>query len=111
VAGHIFQARPVWIYTQSNITNFIHLSTQHQHRKNLGDIGHGIIPVPIEALWEAKETRGENGEPLVTSIANPASTPDLLQNLNLACDWPFVKISQTGLGNKHYFYIMFLMLL
>ena len=21
VAGHIFQARPVWIYTQSNITN------------------------------------------------------------------------------------------
>jgi hypothetical protein len=23
VAGHIFQARPVWIYTQSNITNMI----------------------------------------------------------------------------------------
>jgi hypothetical protein len=23
VAGHIFQARPVWIYTQSNITNII----------------------------------------------------------------------------------------
>jgi hypothetical protein len=23
VAGHIFQARPVWIYTQSNITNNI----------------------------------------------------------------------------------------
>jgi hypothetical protein len=21
VAGHIFQARPVWMYTQSNITN------------------------------------------------------------------------------------------
>jgi hypothetical protein len=21
VVGHIFQARPVWIYTQSNITN------------------------------------------------------------------------------------------
>jgi hypothetical protein len=21
VAGHVFQARPVWIYTQSNITN------------------------------------------------------------------------------------------
>ena len=29
VARHIFQARPVWIYTQSNITNnHIHLSTQ-----------------------------------------------------------------------------------
>jgi hypothetical protein len=25
VAGHIFQARPVWIYTQSNITNIIYL--------------------------------------------------------------------------------------
>jgi hypothetical protein len=23
VAGHIFQARPVWIYTQSNITSII----------------------------------------------------------------------------------------
>jgi hypothetical protein len=23
VAGHIFQARPVWIYTQSNIANII----------------------------------------------------------------------------------------
>ena len=23
VAGHFFQARPVWIYTQSNITNII----------------------------------------------------------------------------------------
>jgi hypothetical protein len=23
VAGHIFQARPVWIYTQSNITNIL----------------------------------------------------------------------------------------
>jgi hypothetical protein len=23
VAGHIFQARPVWIYTQSSITNII----------------------------------------------------------------------------------------
>jgi hypothetical protein len=25
VAGHIFQARPVWIYTQSNITNIYYL--------------------------------------------------------------------------------------
>ena len=35
VAGHIFQARPVWICTQTNITGIIiiHLSTQHQHRK------------------------------------------------------------------------------
>ena len=24
VAGHIFQARPVWIYTQSNITNIMY---------------------------------------------------------------------------------------
>jgi hypothetical protein len=23
VAGHIFQARPMWIYTQSNITNIM----------------------------------------------------------------------------------------
>ena len=34
VVRHIFQACPVWIYTQSNITsNHIHLSTLHQHRK------------------------------------------------------------------------------
>ena len=46
--------------------------------------------------------RGENGHPLVTSIANLTSTLDLVQNLNLACDWPFVKICQTGLENKHY---------
>jgi hypothetical protein len=25
VAGHIFQARPVWIYTQSNITSIIYI--------------------------------------------------------------------------------------
>jgi hypothetical protein len=25
VAGHIFQARPVWIYTQSNITNTMYI--------------------------------------------------------------------------------------
>jgi hypothetical protein len=25
VAGHIFQARPVWIYTQSNITSTINI--------------------------------------------------------------------------------------
>ena len=56
-----------------------------------------------EALCEAKETRGEKQEPLVISIANPTSTLDQVQNLNLACDWPFVKICQTGLGNKHYF--------
>ena len=28
------------------------------------------------------------------------STLGLVQNFNLACDWPFVKICQTGLGNK-----------
>jgi hypothetical protein len=34
VARHIFQACPVWIYTQSNITQaVIHLSTLHQHSK------------------------------------------------------------------------------
>jgi hypothetical protein len=43
--------------------------------------------------------RGEKEEPLVTSVANPTTTLDLV---NLACDWPFVKICQTGLGNKHY---------
>ena len=30
----------------------------------------------LEALCKVKETRGKNGEPLVTSIANPTSTPD-----------------------------------
>ena len=34
VARDIFQACPVWIYTQSNITqHLIHLSTLHQHSK------------------------------------------------------------------------------
>jgi hypothetical protein len=34
VARHIFQACPVWIYTQSNITQAsYHLSTLHQHSK------------------------------------------------------------------------------
>jgi hypothetical protein len=35
VVRHIFQACPVWIYTQSNSTSMhdIHLSTLHQHRK------------------------------------------------------------------------------
>jgi hypothetical protein len=28
VAGHIFQARPVWIYTQSNITNIFNCFMQ-----------------------------------------------------------------------------------
>jgi hypothetical protein len=31
VAGHIFQARPVWIYTQSNITT---ISYSHIHNTN-----------------------------------------------------------------------------
>ena len=48
-----------------------------------------LVPEP---LCEAKETRGENGELLVTSIANPTSTLQEVQNLNLVCDWPFVKI-------------------
>jgi hypothetical protein len=26
--------------------------------------------------------------------------------LNLACDWPFVKICQTGLGNKHHWELL-----
>jgi hypothetical protein len=37
VARHIFQACPMWIYTQSNITSIIFtwvLSTLHQHRTN-----------------------------------------------------------------------------
>jgi hypothetical protein len=44
-----------------------------------------------------KEIRGENGEPLalVTSIANPlphlTRFRTVVQNLNLGCDWPFVK--------------------
>jgi hypothetical protein len=29
VVGHIFQARPVWIYTQSNITNIIFTQVKH----------------------------------------------------------------------------------
>jgi hypothetical protein len=39
VARHIFQACPVWIYTQSNITQAsIRLSTLHQHSKYQGRI-------------------------------------------------------------------------
>jgi hypothetical protein len=34
VVRHIFQACPVWIYTQSkHHKHHIHLSTLHQHRK------------------------------------------------------------------------------
>ena len=29
-----------------------------------------------------------------TSVTNPTSTLDYVQNLNLACDWPFLKICQ-----------------
>ena len=33
VARHIFQACPLWIYTQSsNYIHLIHVSTQHHHR-------------------------------------------------------------------------------
>jgi hypothetical protein len=70
----------------------------HQQYTNLNKLD-TLVP---EALCEAKETRGEKEEPLVTSVANPTSTLDLVQNLILACDWPFVKICQTSLGNKHY---------
>jgi hypothetical protein len=34
VVRHIFQAYRVWIYTQSNITSIILVSTLHQHGKN-----------------------------------------------------------------------------
>jgi hypothetical protein len=45
---------------------------------------------------------GEKEGPLVTiSVANPTSTHDYVQNFNFTCDWPFVKIYQAGLGNKH----------
>ena len=40
-----------------------------------------------EALCEAKKRE-------TTSVANPTSTLDYVQNLNLACDWPFLKICQ-----------------
>jgi hypothetical protein len=33
VARHIFQACPVWIYTQSNITQASYSPTLHQHSK------------------------------------------------------------------------------
>ena len=56
-----------------------------------------------KSTCEAKETIGEQEELLVTSVVNPCSTLDLVPKLNFACDWrPFVKICQTGLGNKHY---------
>ena len=61
-----------------------------------------LFTLVLEALFEAKETRGEKEKSLVTSVVNPTSTLDQVQNLNLACDWPFVKICQTGLGKQHY---------
>jgi hypothetical protein len=35
VAGHIFQARPVWIYTQSNITNIVFIDVYRFNCMNL----------------------------------------------------------------------------
>jgi hypothetical protein len=37
VARHIFQARPVWIYTQSNITSIIYIpfTPSSQYNENL----------------------------------------------------------------------------
>jgi hypothetical protein len=48
VAGHIFQARPVWIYTQSNITSIIftwvhNTSTEKKIKK--------IIKCCIQQCW------------------------------------------------------------
>jgi hypothetical protein len=48
----------------------------------------GQLPTAARCVW-----------PRITSIANFTSTLDWVQNLNLTCDWPFVKICQTGLGN------------
>jgi hypothetical protein len=57
----------------------------------------------FQRLFERQKRReGRGEEPLVTSVANPTSTLAWVQNLNLACDWPFVKICQTSLGNKHH---------
>jgi hypothetical protein len=50
-----------------------------------------------EGLCEAKETIGEQEEPLVTLVANPSFTLDQVPRLNFACDWPIAKICQTGL--------------
>jgi hypothetical protein len=37
VAAHIFQARPVWIYTQSNITNIIFTWVQNTNTEKKSD--------------------------------------------------------------------------
>jgi hypothetical protein len=46
VAGHIFQARPVWIYTQSNITNISYspeYTTQTQKKKIFNNLCQNIL--------------------------------------------------------------------
>jgi hypothetical protein len=49
VDRHIFQACPVWIYTLSTLLH-IHLSTLHQHRKNMN-----IIYVLINSTQRVKQ--------------------------------------------------------
>jgi hypothetical protein len=40
VAGHIFQARPVWKYTQSNITNIIFTWVHNTNTEKMYDVFH-----------------------------------------------------------------------
>ena len=56
VARHIFQACPVWIYTQRNTTSIIF--TLQQHRKIVfGDVN----LVPRASVWGLGERRGSPG--------------------------------------------------
>jgi hypothetical protein len=45
VAGHIFQARPVWIYTQSNITNIIFTWVHNTNTEKI--LVHYVLQYPI----------------------------------------------------------------
>jgi hypothetical protein len=49
VAGHIFQAHPVWIYTQSNITNIIFTWV---HNTNTEKIINDLSPNITSAPWD-----------------------------------------------------------
>jgi hypothetical protein len=52
VAGHIFQARPVWIYTQSNITNNFVACCQQAIDNLLTSRGQAVRTHPDDKLWE-----------------------------------------------------------
>jgi hypothetical protein len=60
---------PNWIFWAKLFNFFFYKETIFARIR----ISFTMVP---QALCEAKETRGENGDPLVTSIAKPTSTLD-----------------------------------